>query len=70
MRQFLRGQGVPIHEREETPIIVMTAQGKEMAVAVKVNEKWLVHADYDHFLQVEAGNNSAVSYLDIEVANA
>ena len=43
---FLRGQKVPLHLRESTPIIVCRCGGTDQAslVAVRVGDKWFVNA--------------------------
>lgn len=43
LRQFLRGQNVPLEQRDRTPILIMN---ESSLVAVRVNEKWVVHGDF------------------------
>jgi len=57
LRQFLRGQQVPLHERDTTPLLLLcmmkTSQLDDdddnmmtTIVAVQVKGSWIVHADY------------------------
>jgi hypothetical protein len=71
LRQFLRGQQVPLHERDTTPILYMTTttastntiasdsttiQSNAMKiVAVQVNGSWMVHGDHDRERSVKPG---------------
>jgi hypothetical protein len=49
LRQFLRGQDVPSEQREDIRVVVL-GNGKndssDAAVAVEVNNEWMIHADY------------------------
>lgn len=51
LRQFLRGQGIPIHERDQVPILCITCHSEEKnalhLVAVQIGESWIVHRDND-----------------------
>jgi tRNA(Ile)-lysidine synthetase-like protein len=51
LRQFLRAQGVPLHLRDEVPILIMKSGGDKTGtiVAVKPNEKWLVQKEFCYF---------------------
>ena len=52
LRQFLRGQGVPLHQRHDTPLLV----ANHAIVAVQIqrdeqgssNNEWIVNAEYYH----------------------
>ena len=52
LRQFLRGQGVPLHQRHDTPLLV----ANHAIVAVQIqrdeqgssNDEWIVNAEYYH----------------------
>ena len=43
MKDFLRGQKVPLHERPGIPIIYV---GTNIVVAVRINNEWIVRAEY------------------------
>lgn len=46
LRQFLRGQGVPLHQRDDTPLLI----AKHSIVAVQIRnenrQEWVVHGDF------------------------
>ena len=51
VKEFLRGQKVPLHERDTAPLIIvdygMTNHSQVAAVWVATKDRWLVHADFD-----------------------
>ncbi|KAL3941563.1 MAG: hypothetical protein SGBAC_004091 [Bacillariaceae sp.] len=54
LRQFLRGQQVPLHERDTTPVLYMTSasdddmqSSERRIIAVQVKGFWMVHCDYN-----------------------
>ncbi len=46
LRQFLRGQGIPLHQRDDTPLLVVD----DCIIAVQIRTEnrceWIVHGDY------------------------
>ena len=50
LRQFLRAQDVPLHRRDNVPILIMESNNCREIVAVKPNDRWLVHKNYCHDL--------------------
>mmetsp|Transcript_57292 Transcript_57292/g.139687 ORF Transcript_57292/g.139687 Transcript_57292/m.139687 type:complete len:802 (+) Transcript_57292:258-2663(+) len=68
LRQFLRAQDVPLHRRDDVPILIMESNDYREIVAVKANEKWFVQKDYCHDPSSESCNNSyATSKANIVV---
>lgn len=49
VKDFLRGQKIPLHQRPDIPIIYTTtdAEPTEKVVALLVNDKWVVDAHFD-----------------------
>jgi len=50
LRQFLRGQDVPLEQREDIRVVVLGNGNNDSSscavVAVEVNNEWMIHADY------------------------
>lgn len=46
LRQFLRGQDVPLEQREDIRVVVLGNGNDSSCVAVEVNNEWMIHADY------------------------
>jgi hypothetical protein len=46
LRQFLRGQDVPLEQREDSRVVVLGKGNDTNCVAVEVNNEWMIHADY------------------------
>mmetsp|Transcript_57290 Transcript_57290/g.139679 ORF Transcript_57290/g.139679 Transcript_57290/m.139679 type:complete len:802 (+) Transcript_57290:259-2664(+) len=68
LRQFLRAQDVPLHRRDDVPVLIMESSELREIVAVKANEKWFVQKDYCHDPSSESCNNSyATSKANIVV---
>ena len=67
LRQFLRAQDVPLHRRDNVPILIMESNDCREIVAVKPNDKWLVHKNYCHDLSSESCNNRSSG--DVSRAN-
>jgi tRNA(Ile)-lysidine synthetase-like protein len=57
LKDFLRGQKIPLHKRDSTPILSMDIDGESTVLAVYIetkkvesetlNEKWCIHKDYN-----------------------
>ena len=69
LKHFLRGQHIPQHERETTPIIMLRLATKDShdgiahhaVVAVYIKNEWMIHADYDSTSYQLATNSSSTS---------
>jgi hypothetical protein len=51
VRQFLRGQDVPLHLRDVTSVVILkdatsSSSQESRLVAVQVHDEWMVHADF------------------------
>jgi tRNA(Ile)-lysidine synthetase-like protein len=72
LKEFLRGQKVPLHKRECTPVLSMDIDGSSVVLAVyietnkdeseKWNGKWHIHKDF-----VVEEENSASGYQELEL---
>jgi tRNA(Ile)-lysidine synthetase-like protein len=51
LRQFLRGQDIPMHERDQISILCITCHNENKdsyrLVAVQIRDSWIVHGDYN-----------------------
>jgi hypothetical protein len=50
VKDFLRGQKVPLHYRSGAPILYLVGDDTAVAVYVKQNDghgKWIMHADFE-----------------------
>ena len=46
LRQFLRGQDIPLEQRDDIRVIILENGNDGSCVAVEVNNEWMIHADY------------------------
>jgi hypothetical protein len=68
LRQFLRGQDVPLEQREDIRVVVLAngnSDSSNAAVAVEVNKEWMIHADYQPPL--DENRTTPVLLLQVEL---
>uniref|UniRef100_A0A7S1DBA1 Uncharacterized protein n=1 Tax=Cyclophora tenuis TaxID=216820 RepID=A0A7S1DBA1_CYCTE len=66
VKDFLRGQKIPLHLRKSTPLIYATTGGNPTVVAILVEGKWIVDAHFG-LEQQQAGGETIQILLPTEL---